>query len=95
MIGIGCAHFEAGRYEQAALWKRKALQQDPGTAWINRTLSVSYARLGERMAALNSIDALQRYSPDLTIGQIVAALPFTQDFLDRVAAGLDDLGLSA
>ena len=94
MIGIGCAHFDAGRYEQAAFWKRKALQEDPGTAWINRTLSVSYARLGERMAALDSIDALHRYSPDLTIGQIVAALPFTQDFLDRVATALDDLGLS-
>jgi hypothetical protein len=26
---------------------------------------------------------------------LVAALPFTQDFLNRVAEGLDDLGLSA
>jgi adenylate cyclase len=95
MIGIGCAHFDAGRYEQAALWKRKALQEQPGTAWINRTLSVSYARLGERMAALDSLDALHRYSPDLTIGRIVSAIPFTRDFLDRVAEGLDDLGLSA
>lgn len=95
MIGIGCAHFDAGRYEQAAFWKRRALQEQPGTAWINRTLSVSYARLGERMAALDSLDALHRYSPDLTIGRIVSAIPFTRDFLDRVAEGLDDLGLSA
>jgi TolB-like protein/Flp pilus assembly protein TadD len=95
LIGIGSAHFDAGRYDQAVLWKRKALQQQPGTAWINRTLSVSYARLGERRAALESIDALHRYSADLTIGKIVAAIPFTQDFLDRVAEGLDDLGLSA
>ena len=72
-----------------------ALQEQPGTAWINRTLSVSYARLGERMAALDSLDALHRYSPDLTIGRIVSAIPFTRDFLDRVAEGLDDLGLSA
>jgi adenylate cyclase len=95
MIGIGCAHFDAGRYDQAALWKRKALQEQPGTAWINRTLSVSYARLGERMAALDSLDALHCYSPDLTIGRIVSAIPFTRSFLDRVAEGLDDLGLSA
>jgi TolB-like protein/tetratricopeptide (TPR) repeat protein len=94
MIGIGCAHFDAGRYEQAALYKRNALREQPGTAWINRTLSVSYARLGERLAALESIEALHRYSPDLTIGKIVSALPFRQDFLDRVAEGLDDLGLS-
>lgn len=95
MIGIGCAHFDAGRYEQAALYKRRALREQPGTTWINRTLSVSYARLGERLAALDSIEALHRYSPDLTIAKVVSALPFRQDFLNRVAEGLDDLGLSA
>ena len=52
LIGIGCAHFDAGRYELAGLWKRRALWEHPETAWINRTLSVSYARLGERLAAL-------------------------------------------
>ena len=94
LTGIGCAHFDAGRYEQAAFYKRKALREEPGTAWINRSLCVSYARLGERLAARESIEALQRYSPDLAIGQIVTALPFRQDFLDRVAEGLDDLGVS-
>jgi adenylate cyclase len=93
LIGIGCAHFDAGRYEQAVLWKRKALQLHPGTAWINRTLSVSYARLGDRLAALASIEALRRYSPDLTIDRIVSSVPFTQDFLNRVAEGLDGLGM--
>jgi len=95
LIGIGCAHFDAGRYEQAAVWKQKALQEHPGTAWINRTLSVSYARLGERLAALDAIEALRHYSPDLTINKIVASIPFTRDFLDRVAEGLNDLGVPA
>jgi adenylate cyclase len=94
LIGIGCAHFDAGRYEQAAFWKRKGLLQQPGMAWINRSLSVSYGRLGERMAALDSLAALHRYSPELTVDQIVASIPFTRDFLDRVAEGLNDLGLS-
>ena len=95
LTGLGCAHFDAAHYEEAALWKRAALREDPGTAWINRTLSVSYARIGDRLAALDSLEALRRYSPDITIGAIVHSLPFTQDFLDRVADGLDDLGLSA
>ena len=95
LIGIGCAHFDAGRYEQAAFWKQKALQEHPGTAWINRTLSVSYARLGERLAALDAIEALGHYSPDLTIDRIVTSIPFTRDFLDRVAEGLNDLGVPA
>jgi adenylate cyclase len=95
LTGLGCAHFDAGRYEEAVLWKRAALREDAGTAWINRSLSVSYARLGDRRAALDSLEALRRYSPDITIGKIVHSLPFTQDFLDRVAYGLDDLGLPA
>jgi tetratricopeptide (TPR) repeat protein len=94
LIGIGCAHFDAGRYEQAALWKQRALHGHPSTAWINRTLSVSYARLGERLAALDALEALHRYSPDLTIDMIVKSIPFTQDFLDRVAESLDDLGVT-
>lgn len=95
LSGIGCAYFDAGHYEEAARWKRMALRDDPGTAWINRSLSVSYARLGDRLAALDSIEALRRYSPDITIDKIVAGLPFTQEFLDRLAEGLDDLGLPA
>src|SRR5262249_46641232 len=71
LTGLGCAYFDAGHYEEAVRWKRAALQDDPGTAWINRTLSVSYARLGDRLAALDSIEALRRYSPDITIGKIV------------------------
>ncbi len=54
LTGLGCAHFDAGRYEEAALWKRAALREDPATAWINRSLSVSYARLGGRLAGLDS-----------------------------------------
>jgi len=95
LTGLGCAYFDAGQYEKAARWKRLALREDAGTAWINRTLSVSYARLGDRLAALESLEALRRYSTDISITRIVSSLPFQRDFLDRVAEGLDDLGLSA
>jgi tetratricopeptide (TPR) repeat protein len=89
LTGLGCAYFGAGRYEEAARCKRMALSDDPGKAWINRTLSVSYARLGDRLAALESVEALRRYSPDITINRILAALPFTPDYLDRVAEGVE------
>jgi TolB-like protein/AraC-like DNA-binding protein/Flp pilus assembly protein TadD len=95
LTGLGCAYFDAGQYKEAARWKRLALQEDVGTAWINRTLSVSYLRLGDRRAALESLEALRRYSADISITRIVSSLPFQRDFLDRVAEGLDDLGLSA
>ena len=94
-VGIGSAHFGAGRYHEAAAWMRKALLEQPGTLWGNRTLSVSYARLGERLKALESLEALRRYCPDLTVSRVVDAIPFTQDHLDRLGAGLSDLGLPA
>ncbi len=94
-VGIGSAHFHAGRYDAAAFWLRKAMLEQPGTLWPNRTLSVSYARLGERSRALESVAALRRYCPDLTISQVVAAIPFRPDYLGRLAEGLDDLGLPA
>jgi len=95
LVGLGCAYFDAGRYDRAAYLMRQALREQPSTAWVNRTLSVAFARLGDRLAALDSLKALQRYSPDLTIGQVMASLPFPQDFMERVAEGLNDLGLPA
>ena len=92
-VGLGSAHFDAGRYDQGALWMRQALLEQPATAWVNRTLAVSYARLGQRLAALDSLNAFRRYCPDITIREVVASVPFTQDFLDRIAEGLNDLGL--
>ena len=94
-IGIGSAYFEGGCYEQAVRWKRQALLEQSSTGWVNRTLAVSYARVGDRLAALNSLEALRRSVPDVTISQVVSAIPFTRDFLDRLAEGLNDLGLPA
>jgi AraC-like DNA-binding protein/tetratricopeptide (TPR) repeat protein len=92
-VGLGSAHFDAARYDEAALWMRDALLRQPATAWVNRTLAVSYARLGQRLAALESLNAFRRYCPDATIAKVVASVPFTADFLERVADGLNDLGL--
>jgi TolB-like protein/AraC-like DNA-binding protein len=92
-IGIGSAHFDAGRYDVAATWMRTALLEQPNALWANRTLSVSYARLGERRRALQSLEALRRYCPDLTVGRVVTAIPFRPDYLNRLAEGLNALGL--
>jgi adenylate cyclase len=91
--GIGSAHFSAGRYEAAVFWLRRALCEQPTPAWFNRTLSVSYARLGEKTKALRSVAELRRFSPDVTVGRIVAAVPFSADYMNRLGDGLIALGL--
>src|SRR3546814_7135173 len=65
--GIGGAHFNTGRYAAAAFWIRRAMHEQPGIAWANRSLSVSYLRLGEPLKARESLDALRRSCPDLTV----------------------------
>jgi len=92
-VGTGSAHFGAGRYDAAASWMRRAMLEQPDTLWANRTLSVSYARLGERLKALESLETLRRYCPDLTVGKVISAIPFRSDYLDRLGEGLNDLGL--
>lgn len=91
--GIGSAHFNAGRYGEAASWIRRAMREQPGLAWANRSLSVSYSRLGDWPKARESLDELRRFQPDLTVSQVVAAVPFRPDFLDRLGDGLSALGL--
>jgi TolB-like protein/AraC-like DNA-binding protein len=92
-IGIGTAYFNAKRYDAVVQWVRKAMLEQPGMYWANRSLAVSYARLGDRLKALESIETLRRFSPDLTVGQVVAAVPYGPDFLERLGDGLSDLGL--
>jgi tetratricopeptide (TPR) repeat protein len=92
-VGIGTAHFNLGRYEASASWLRRAQREQPGTVWANRSLSVSYLRSGERLKAKESLEALRRSSPDLTVGQVLGAVPFRPDFLERLGNGLSDLGL--
>jgi adenylate cyclase len=93
LAGIGSAHFQAGRYDTAAFWMRGALLEKPDMWWANRSLSVSYARSGHRLKALDCLDRLRRSSPDLTVGRVVSAIPFQREFLNRLGNGLSELGL--
>jgi adenylate cyclase len=92
-VGIGSAYFNAGRYDAAVSWLRRAMRKQPNTWWVNRSLSVSYALLGDRRQALESLDDLRRSCPDLTVDQVMAAVPFRPHFLNRLGEGLSDLGL--
>jgi len=93
LAGMGGAHFGAGRYEAVVRSCERALREQPAMEWCNRSLSVAYARLGERRKARQSVESLRRYRPGLTVRDVVAAVPYQPDFLDRLANGLDGLGL--
>src|ERR1700755_1297628 len=57
MIGIGCAHFKAGNYAEAARWQERALTEHPSAVWVHRTLCPAYVLTGARPQARRSLDA--------------------------------------
>ena len=74
---------------------RRALTENPDAIWANRTLSVAHARCGERQAADRALALLRKSYPAVTITNVTSVLHFRPDFVERVAVGLNDLGLPA
>ncbi|WP_114943770.1 adenylate/guanylate cyclase domain-containing protein [Microvirga calopogonii] len=92
-IGIGCAHFIAKRYDEAAQWQEKGLRAKPRAAWIHRTLAPAYALAGDLDKARDSVGELVKGYPEIRISDIRGALAFSQEVLDRFAEGLRLAGL--
>jgi len=69
--------------------------EQPSNAWVNRTLAVSYARLGERVAAVDALDALWRALPDLTISQVSAHIVQDRSWMKSIIAALTSTGRSS
>ncbi|MGO4705417.1 adenylate/guanylate cyclase domain-containing protein [Microvirga sp. 2MCAF38] len=92
-MGIGCAHFIAGRYEQAILWQEKALIESPSSLWIHRNLVPTYALAGQHEKAQWSMRELLKAYPTLRISDVLNALVFSKSVNDRIGEGLRLAGL--
>jgi adenylate cyclase len=75
LAGIGAAHCGAARFEEAALWTRRALAENPGAVWLNRVLAPCYLALGQRQAAAASVEQFRRAYPGITLARVMAVLP--------------------
>lgn len=92
-IGMGCAHFVAERYDQAASWIRSGVEDYPESYWAERIAVAAVALTGARQEARRMGRRLLRKEPELTISQARQAWPFTPAFMSRLADGLDIAGL--
>ncbi|MCB5176848.1 adenylate/guanylate cyclase domain-containing protein [Microvirga lenta] len=92
-MGIGAAHFIAGRYEESIAWQEKALMAHPNSAWIHRNLAPAYALAGQRGKAAESVRELLKAYPGMRISDVTSALAFTDEVLGRIAEGLRLAGL--
>ena len=93
-VGLGCAHFDAGRYADTVHAMERALAEHPSAAWAHRVLCPAYVFLGRTQEAERSLAAMRRLYPEATIAQVTGALPLPQAFRDRVANDLDTLGMA-
>jgi adenylate cyclase len=92
-IGMGCAHFVAGRYDQAASWVQTGVESYPESYWAERIAVAAVALTGARQEARRMGRRLLRKEPGLTISQARQAWPFTPAFMSRLADGLEIAGV--
>jgi AraC-like DNA-binding protein/Tfp pilus assembly protein PilF len=92
-IGMGCAHFAAGRYGRALRWVESGVATSPGSFWAQRVAVAAAAMAGARGEARRMGRQLLRKDPDLTVAEARRAWPFTSEFISRLGDGLEIAGL--
>ncbi len=96
MVGIGCAHFKAGNYVEAARWQERALSEHPSAIWVHRTLCPAYVLTGARSEAQRSLGALRTGYPELTMSEVQLGMPpLPESYRNLVFETLTDAGLPA
>jgi adenylate cyclase len=92
-IGIGCAHFIAGRYDRAARWAQDGVAANPDSFWGARVVAASAVHAGARDQARGIVRELLRKDPSLTVRVVRRAWPFPTKVMDRIGDGLATAGL--
>lgn len=92
-IGMGCAHFNAGRYEHAARWVQDGVAAVPDSFWAARVLVAGAALAGAKDEARRQARNLLKRDGNLTVASARAAWPFTPSFVERLGEGLQIAGV--
>jgi TolB-like protein/class 3 adenylate cyclase/Flp pilus assembly protein TadD len=94
-LGMGLAHFAAGRPQDAVGWARRALSERPGLTWPYRDLTVYLAQQGELAAASDALERFTRSHPGVSIATVGDGLRFMYpSLLARYLQGLQLAGLT-
>jgi AraC-like DNA-binding protein len=92
-IGIGCAHFNAGRYERAARWIEDGIAAGPESFWAERVLVAAAVHAGARSEARRHARKLLRKDANLTVAVAREAWPFAPAFMQLLGDGLATAGV--
>ncbi|HET7826571.1 MAG TPA: helix-turn-helix domain-containing protein [Anaeromyxobacter sp.] len=92
-IGIGCAHFAAGRYDRAARWVQTGVEASPDSYWAARVAAAAAVHAGAKAEGRKIVHRLLRKDPSLTVRVARRAWPFPRAMMERVADGLAIAGM--
>ncbi len=92
-IGIGCAHFNAGRFERAARWVQSGVESVPDSFWADRVRVAAIAHTGAHAEARRLARRLLRRDRNLTVYGAQNAWPFPHAFMRRLGDGLQIAGV--
>ena len=93
-LGMGLAHFAAGRPQMAIRFARQALSERPGLIWPHRDLATYFAHQGDLAAARDSLLKFTGEHRDVTLISIGDGLRFMEpSLLSRYLRGLKLAGL--
>jgi adenylate cyclase len=92
--GLSAAHYMAGRYREAVVWARKAVQLRPGILGAHRCLCASLAQAGQIEEAKAAMRSLRRLQSDLSLTWIKQSVPYTAEPMERFLDGMRKAGLT-
>jgi TolB-like protein/class 3 adenylate cyclase/Flp pilus assembly protein TadD len=93
-LGMGLAHFAAGRPQDAVSWAKRAMSERPGLTWPYRDLTVYLAHQGELAAASDALGQFKKSHPGVSVASIGDGLRFMYpSLLARYLQGLKLAGL--
>ena len=89
-MGLAWAHRSAGRLQEAELWARKALAENPDAASMYRWESRYAFELGDRARMVQAVERMRRLHPDVSVSLLAASDPWADThWLDALgSAGL-------
>ena len=94
-LGMGLAHFAAGRSDRAIDMVRQALAERPGLTWPYRDLATYYAAAGKIEQARDALGKFVALRPVTNVASLRDALRFMEPgLLDRYVGGLQQAGLA-
>jgi adenylate cyclase len=93
MIGLGQAHYQAGRYHEALKYSQNIAQQRPEHFGAHRQLCASLAQAGRMEEARETLERLKQLQPNVSLAWVNENLPLTPRAMKNYLDGFRKAGL--